>query len=186
MASNANTPAIPCYIRNSFLLPVEHPKYLGVTEAYMLSMRCLYGQAPQFNILLDTGAIFTGLPTHSICFRKDSLPIELPEAQLYDAVGSDIEVFVMETLQYAKCTVKCTSGQIRQGKYLFTLDFVGNTGLSRDPYNWKQMHCIESSCGNLLIYPQYRVKILDMALAPRCEENLPPYQANEKHWMVEA
>ena len=186
MGANANTPAVPCYIHNSYLLDAADPDYFGKTEAYLLSLRCLYGQAPQFTVVLDTGAIFTGLPTSAICFKRDTLPMKLSEVQLYDAIGSDIEIFVMETIRYAKCTVRLNDGRILNGKYLFTVDFVGTSILARDPYNWKQMHCIETVEGNFLMYPQYRVKILDTALAARCESaKLPKYVANENHWMVE-
>jgi hypothetical protein len=173
---NQNLPPIRVYVWDEFLYDGNPPK-VAKTAGHLISVRARSNQALQFSVLLDTGALFTGLPAHAITFDNNEAGerITLQEAQMWDCISDDIEVYCMESLRYAECEVRG-----RSGKYLFTIDFVGE-GYSRHPTHWKQLHAVQSN-GMLLLYPQYRIRFTDKALLESGE--LPSYVANTKHWIV--
>lgn len=181
---NANIPPIRVYIWDYFLFDCNSLKE-GKTAGHLVSVRARQNQALQFNVLLDDGALFTGLPAHAITFRPDLInnKLELPDAQMWDCISDDIDVFCMESLRYAECEVRPTIIGAKSGKYLFTIDFVGE-GYSRHPTHWKMLHAIETLDGYLMLYPQYRIRFLDAALLENSIKDLPSYKPNSKHWIV--
>lgn len=180
--NNANLPPIPVYVWDYFLFDCDSSKE-GKTSGHLVSVRARQNQALQFTVLLDNGALFTGLPAHAITFREDTVngKLELPDAQMWDCVSDDIDVFCMESLRYAECVVRPNKINAKSGIYLFTIDFVGE-GYSRHPTHWKQLHAVQTNDGYLMLYPQYRIQFLDAALFESTE--LPRYKANTKHWIV--
>jgi hypothetical protein len=180
--NNCNLPPIRVHVWSRFLFN-DDCNFSGKTAGHLVSVRARQNQALQFSVLLDNGALFTGLPAHAITFREDECNwlINLQDAQMWDCVSDSIEVFVMETLRYAECEVKPDMIPAKSGKYLFTIDFVGE-GFSRHPTHWKQLHAIQTNDGYLMLYPQYRIRFLDKALFE--QDELPKYRANEKHWIV--
>jgi hypothetical protein len=179
---NQNLPFIRVYIWDYFLFNCDSNE-TGKTPAHLVSVRARQNQALQFTVILDNGALFTGLPAHAITFREDIVnpKIQLPDAQMWDCVSDDIEVFTMENLRYAECQVRPDMIETKSGTYLFTIDFVGE-GYSRHPTHWKQLHVVQTMDGYLMLYPQYRIVFLDKALYT--DKDLPKYAANEKHWIV--
>lgn len=180
--NNANLPPIRVYVWDYFLFDCNGSE--GKTGGHLVSVRARQNQALQFSVLLDNGALFTGLPAHAITFREDLFNgrLELPDAQMWDCISDDIEVFCMESLRYAECEVKPTMIGPKSGKYLFTIDFVGG-GYSRHPTHWKQLHAVQTLDGYFMLYPQYRIRFLDKALFED-QKKLPSYKANTKHWIV--
>jgi hypothetical protein len=180
---NYNLPPLGVYVRDSFLL-AEGQDMSGKTWGRLIGIRSLQNQAMQFQVLLETGALFTGLPAHSLCFEEDAPDRNLIDCQMWDSISSSIEVIQFDTLLYMPCTVKLDSGEIIKGEYLFTVDHVGNSDLSRDPTEWKMFHAIKSEEGNIHLYPQYRIKFLDTALCDKALKELPKYTYNETIWRL--
>jgi hypothetical protein len=160
--------------------------YLGIDKDYengtLVSVRSLMNQALQFSVLLESGALYTGIPIHMICSPEDDCALSLSEAQMYDNIGNKIQVITFDLLRYMPCTVKTDFDSIINGQYLFTIDFVGD-GLSRHPVQWKQFHCISTYRG-WMVYPQYRIKFTDDALCPNHTEQI-QYKFNEKIHLAE-
>lgn len=181
---NINLPPLAVYVRNSFILDESDEKYNSLTKGRLIGARALQNQAIQFQVLLDTGALFTGLPANSIVFKKDAPKRELIDCQMWDAISSQIEFIQFDMLLYMPCTLKLKSGDIIKGEYLFTIDHVGNSDLSRDPAEWKMFHVIKSEEGGMHLYPQYRIKFLDDALCLDSEDNFPKYKFNETIWRL--
>lgn len=177
---NANLPPIQVYIRNKFLF---WDKTEGHTYAHLISVRSLQNQAPQFTVLTSDGALYTGLPSHAICFTEEANDITLQDSCMWDNISSEIQVLTFDTLRYMKCSVK-TSDNIIQGIYLFTIDYVGENDLSRSSEHWKQVHVIKGVDDNLYIYPQYRVKFLDDGLCFTKDEDFSDYKYNRVTWIV--
>jgi hypothetical protein len=179
---NQNLPPIEVHIWNKFLFDNDSNQE-GKTQGHLVSVRARQNQALQFSVLLETGALFTGLPANAITFRADCFnkQLNLQDSQMWDCVSDDIEVFCIESLRYAECEV--IGDQIASsGKYLFTVDFVGE-GYSRHPTHWKQLHAVQTLTGDFLLYPQYRILFLDKALCSRNSE-MPNYKANTTQWIV--
>ena len=181
--NNKNLSPIPVYVWDYFLYDCDSSK-VGKTFGHLVCVRARSNQALQFTVLLDNGALFTGLPAHAITFTEDTLNsrLELSHAQMWDCISDDIDVFCMESLRYADCEVRPNNIDSKIGTYLFTIDFVGE-GYSRHPTHWKQLHAIQTTDGYLMLYPQYRIRFLDAALFENKKE-LPRYTANSRHWIV--
>ena len=176
---NCNTPPLGVYVRNKFLLDKNSKDYNGKTWGRLIGVRSLQNQ-----VLLETGALFTGLPANSICFESDSPERPLIDCQMWDSISSYIEIIQYETLLYMPCSLKLESNETIKGEYLFTIDHVGEQDLSRDPTEWKMFHVIKSEEGNLHLYPQYRIKFLDKALCSKSDDNFPKYTYNETIWRL--
>jgi hypothetical protein len=187
MSNNANLPPIRVGVIKSFL-GIAEP---GFEKGHLVSVRSMLNQALQFSVLLDSGALYTGLPINSLCHyikRSDVVsPLYLKEAQAYDCIGNDIEILTIQSLLYMNCTVKPWSDHdiIWSGVYLFTIDFVDSTGLSRHPEQWKQFHCIALDNGNIVAYPQYRLRFQDGAFCPDIDKPMPKYGYNTNVWLAE-
>lgn len=181
--NNANLPPVRVYVWDYFLFDCDSNK-VGKTGGHLVSVRARQNQALQFSVILDTGALFTGLPAHAITFREDLIngKLELPDAQMWDCISDDVEVFCMESLRYAECEVRPSMINAKLGTYLFTIDFVGE-GYSRHPTHWKMLHAVQTLDGYFMLYPQYRITFLDKALYEN-SGNVPVYKANSKHWIV--
>lgn len=177
---NKNVPPLTVYIRNEFILKVNQ---VGFTEARLVGVRSLSNQLIQFTVLLLNGALYTGLPPHAICFKKDTPKIELEESIMWDNISSEIDVVTFDLLRYMPCNVKTVSGKMMKGIYRFSIDYIGNNDLSRDPEHWKMTHVIESDSGELLIYPQYRIMFLDPALCSE-PDTFSDIIHNDQIWMV--
>jgi hypothetical protein len=182
MSSNANLPPVPCFVWTKFLYDNDN-QFEGKTPATLVSVRAQQNQALQFSVLLNNGALFTGLPAHAITFDSNEFMsiLSLQEAQMWDCISNHIEVFTMESLRYAHCEVRGLEDRFYTGEYLFTIDFV-NDGFSRHPTHWKQLHAVNSE-GRLMLYPQYRIQFTDEALLED-RDTLPKYKANTTHWIV--
>lgn len=175
---NINLPPIGIYVRNKFTHKKDSPNYNGKTFGRLLGARSLSNQAMQFQVLLETGALFTGLPAHALSFEEDAPDRELIDCQMWDTISSDIELIQYDLLLYMPCTLKLKSREIIEGEYLFSIDHIGRADLSRDPTEWKMFHAIKSKEGNFHLYPQYRIKFLDDALCSN-DAGLEEYTYNE-------
>lgn len=175
---NVNLPPISVNINSRFLTGVD-----GFETGTLISLRALQNQSYQFNVLLSSGALFTGLPIHALT-TKNVEKLTLSECQPFDAIDSDIEIIIFDSLKYMPCTVKTFNDNIHNGRYLFTIDSIGE-GLSRHPIQWKQIHFVETEKGHILAYPQYRIQFKDKSLCLDCENDLPKYNFNENIWISE-
>lgn len=181
MASNINLPPIEVFVRNKYLFNNNDS---DCTSGYLIGARSLQNQALQLNVLLESGALYTGLPANALCSIYGAKERSLPDCQMWDNISKDIEYICYDTLKYMSCTIKLKSGEILKGKYLFSIDSVGDGDLSRHPAHWKMSHCVVSDEGNLHFYPQYRIQFTDGALCPDSVDSLPKYEYNSMIWNV--
>lgn len=173
--SNQNLPPLPVYVHNKYLFD----NFEGVSRGTLIGVRSLMNQALQFTVLLEDGALYTGLPISAISRKENDTVLELSEAQAYDCIGSRIEVITFDVLRYMKCSLKTFNNKLHECQYLFTIDFVDENGLARHPVQWKQFHVVENAEGNLMCYPQYRLQFKDGALCPDSAKPLGRYKYNE-------
>ncbi len=160
---NKNTPPLTIFLREEF---IYNNKFKFI-EGRLASVRALSNQTIQFQVLLENGVFYTGLPPHAICFSSEAPKISLSESVMWDNISNEIDIITIDLLRYMPCTVKTTKDRIINGYYRFSIDYVGNNDLSRDPEHWKMMHVIEATSGELLIYPQYRILFKDPGICAK-------------------
>jgi hypothetical protein len=176
---NKNLPPLTVFVRNEFIYNSKE----GFTEGRLVCARALSNQAIQFSILLSNGILYTGLPANAVTFKKDAPYLDLDESLMWDNISNEIDIITLELLRYTPCTVKTVKNNIINGIYRFSIDYIGNNDLSRDPEHWKMTHVIETDDGNMLVYPQYRIIFKDPAI---CSENddYSDIKYNTNTWMV--
>jgi hypothetical protein len=179
--TNVNLPPIEVCVDNYFIL--ENQKE-GVSWGHLIAARALQNQAIQFTVLLSTGVLYTGLPLHAIGTNPNRKRRPLSEVLFWDNISSSIEVLTLDTIRYTPCTVLSTNKEMIKGEYLFTIDYVGNNDLSRSAEHWKQTHVIAAEDGDLLIYPQYRLRFFDPALCWDSGKPMRDYKYNDINWSV--
>ena len=180
---NKSTPPLQLLVRNEYMF--DHVEGHGeFTKGILVSVRALKNQALQFSVLLETGALYTGLPASALTTSENDDGLSVSDSQMWDNISGHIDVFVIEQLKYMACTVKINDA-VLEGQYLFTIDYVGYNDLSAHPEHWKQLHVIELFGGSIVCYPQYRIRFKDKALCDKSGEPLPQYRANTTTWTVE-
>jgi hypothetical protein len=180
---NKSTPPIELLVRNEYLFN-DVEGHGAFTKGILVSVRALKNQALQFSVLLETGALFTGLPASALTTEENDDGLSVSDSQMWDNISEHIDVFTIEQLKYMACTVKINDA-VLEGQYLFTIDYVGYTDLSAHPEHWKQLHVIALFGVGIVCYPQYRIRFKDKALCARSGEPLPQYRANTTTWTVE-
>jgi len=181
---NKSLPPVKLLVRDQFLYN-QNKGYGEYTKGVLVSVRSLRGQALQFSVLLETGALFTGLPAHALCFDKEAPALTIQACQMWDNISSEIDVFTIDLLRNMSCTVKLNDFQdVIGATYLFSIDYVGLDTLAATPDEWKCFHALRTEYGNLVFYPQYRIKFLDKSLTD-INSQLPSYAVNDKLWTVE-
>jgi len=179
--TNVNLPPIEVCVDNSFIL--EDIKE-GVTWGHLIGARSLQNQAIQFSVLLRTGVLYTGLPLHALGSKEDRPRRKLSEVLMWDNISSSIQVITFDTIRYTPCSVLTTEKKLIEGEYLFTIDYVGKNDLSRSAEHWKQTHLIKANDGDLLLYPQYRIRFFDPALCWNSDQEMLNYKYNDINWSV--
>lgn len=176
--NNQSTPPIDVLVKESFMTGSGN----GFIPGILTHVRAVSNHALQFSVLMDDGALYTGLPVSALATRQNGLGSALSEVQMWDAIDSSIEVFTIDLLREMRCSVKLVSGQIVEGVYKFTIDANGD-GLSRHPYHWKMYHVVFDDLGRVLLYPQYRIQFLDLGLCPEAEGGFKRnYRGNTTLW----
>lgn len=178
---NCNLPPIEVCVSNKFLFR-DKKLQKGMSYGHLISVRALQNQALQFSVLLYSGALYTGLPLHALGFSEKRPHRPLDSVLMWDNISSKIDVLTLDTLRYMPCIVKLTDDTLVKGEYLFTIDYVGENDLSRSPEHWKQTHVIMADDGDMLIYPQYRIRFQDPALCSEKDKKFPEYTYNDITW----
>lgn len=186
---NKSLPPVKVFVRGQFLYNFESG-FGEYAPGYLVSVRSIMNQALQFSVLLDNGALFTGLPANAICFDKEAPALTLSACQMWNNISNEIDVFTIDLLRNMDCSVKVNDLEgdesgIVHGYYLFSIDYVGKDTLATTPDQWKQFQVIQTYCGNLVVYPSYRIKFLDKALCDKSNEDFPKYKVNSTTWLVE-
>lgn len=171
--TNVNLPPIEVFIHDSYLYNGEDKK--SSTKGFLVSIRALKNRMLQFSVLLETGALFTGLPATAIMFKSNIAPESQHLCQMWDNISNKIEVLTLDLLRSMNCTVKLKDTRIVGGQYLFSIDYLDEDTLAGHPEHWKQLHAIKLDSGHFVLYPQYRIRFFDDAL---CTKPLQKYKAN--------
>lgn len=187
---NTNTPLIKVYVRNAFLFDQgleEHQLNAptGFTRGLLVGVRSIQGQAYQFHVLLNNGALFCGLPIHALAHKQDAPKRTLKELQMWDCLSYETECVEFRALR--RMPVLVTYSDLGPGTYRFSLDcnsqHSSHSNLSETPDEWKLNHFIELEDGNFCIVPSYKLNFLDRSLCTN--QDIGKYKTNTTLWASE-
>ncbi len=174
----SSTPAIPCMVRDEFLL--GEPA-MGYVRALIVGFNAIPHRAPSFVVLLATGAKYDPVPLHGLCTQPcEALP--LSELCWWDCFSSEHSIEVIETLRHMRCEVRTRSGKTLPGHYVFTVKWSG--GFADVPAEHKTHDLIELESGQFAMMPNNKVRWLDASFVDSSVE-CPRYSRNTRTWSAE-
>lgn len=114
-----NIPLTEALCRSEFLTAGEGH---GFEPCYLMGVTSIPGYVPMFQAHFECGGLFHRLPLHAFC-TKPCDPLPLSALCLWDAFSYDVSVHQYAYLDGLRCEVRCGDGEVRPGRYLFTLDW---------------------------------------------------------------
>lgn len=152
------------------------------------------GHAIRFSVLLETGALYYGLPIHALCVRECE-PMPLHVLELWNAMSYHAAVYRDPWRAGLDVDVKLGNGEVVRGTCLFSIDFVhaepqlSDGGWTGFPDEKKEAHIIELDSGHLAAQPGNRIVWLDASYVSNPIDLRQPkpctYQRCTRTWSVE-
>jgi hypothetical protein len=159
-----NVPALRVFVFKKFLTNGEVSE--GQEEGWLVAVRPIRHEALQWTVLLESGALFSGLPLNALTHKPAEAPIPLSEAQFWDCLTDRVECSTIDFLRHMSLGVKTKAIGALMGSYAFTLDFMGIGTLADSPDEWKAAHIVLLDNGAIAAYPNNRILFSDAALTP--------------------
>lgn len=187
MNLSSSTPAIQVLVRNQFLY--DQTKGHGEhTSGWLVGLRTIRGFAVSFYVLLENGVLFTGLPIHALCHKKEAPEDPLSVLEMWDSLSYDHSIFQLDLLKRMNVSVLLKNKTVAPGEYVFSLDFSNQSslsGIAETPNEWKVFHFIKLKNGNFALYPQNRILFKDASFAHNQEAKTIDYLVNTTEWFSE-
>lgn len=176
----APTPITPCVVRNEFLFDQEEGEG-DFTPGYIFGFRAAPARIPAFQVMLENGAQWANVPIHMLA-TKACERLAPRVCSWWDCFSSTFTIAEFPLLKSLRCSARGVDGQDREGNYLFTVDW---TGLWADiPDQHKQHHVIALKAGQIIAYPNNKVRWLDESYVDE-KTQFPRYRPNSHAWSVE-
>jgi hypothetical protein len=128
----------------------------GFQQAYLLAVDCRPNDIIRFTVLLETGAIWSGLPIEAIwCDKFNEINKKLEKRtdtlQPFTCLESPVTVVEYGLLKNAELGTK-----LGIAYYLFTINYSG-VGLAEDPEQYKTHNVVVLQSGQLAALPNNHV-----------------------------
>jgi hypothetical protein len=169
----------------------NHEKGHGeFTKADVHSVASIQSKTPLFEALLENGVNWTRRPIHAFCWKEDAEFLPLSEYIYWDCFSPYIAVNSRERLFGLRADLISITGVVRQGIYLFTLDWSHENrnnvdlGFSETPEH-KCGHVFKMDNGNYFIYPNNRIVWMDRAFTEDRITGNPGYKIDLNIYSVE-
>ena len=190
---NANIPPLECYIRSNFLQ--NRPHKFEDTDSYLpcviIGVASVPHRAPLFHFIMEDGGLWWRMPIHAFCSEVGTPQEELHQLVLWDSFSPYIAVNKYDFLSEKKILYTDRSSNEKQGKYLFTLDWLQadsniiNTGFSEIPGQHKCGHIIQLDNGNYAIQPNNRVRVFEPSFVTKWGTRVIERKLGTEYWSVE-
>ncbi len=116
-------------------------------------------------VMLESGAVYRGLPPMALAFRPDPEILRPDETQTWDCYSVDFSTVVYPYLSGLRSTIH-TGAVTRTGCYLFSAAPIGD-GFSLEPAQNKEFHFLSLDSGGLTIQPTNRIIYEDRSFTDR-------------------
>jgi hypothetical protein len=147
---HADVGPIPCFV-SELALYNNDPNKTAWVKGEIFSFSSYPGHAPTFNVLLDTGAVFSYIPCHLV---RTSLGNSEPGVENLDLVYHNCPIGPFTINKFKRLAeTPCTAHFKRTGKqmradYLFTVDWWAGNDL---------FHCLALTDGRIAFLPSHKV-----------------------------
>ena len=159
-----------------------HREPVGWVDAVWFGLASHPGRAWGCHIMLESGAVYRGLPPHAIAFTDDPEPDwPITKAQLWDCYGYNWSSVEYTYLRGLRCRCRIGKEEFR-GSYLFTVIPIGD-GFSEAPEQSKEFMFVELDNGRLTIQPTNRILFEDRSFTEPGE--VPGLKLQTEVWSCE-
>ena len=199
MYLNANIPIMECYVRGEYLQNHESG-HNDIYPVIVFGIISRPGQATLFNILMEDGGVWWGVPISALCWKKCE-HVPLHNLQLWNNFSYHVSVTTFAALEGLSCVYYDRDNVMHRGEYLFTIDWSQGDynelryGYAETPDNHKCGHVIKLDSGNYAIQPNNRMRFFDPSFTVKKDlvldrklsdhvyrvENLPKYSTEDSN-----
>ena len=145
-----------------------HRAAIGFVPAVWFGLVSHPGRMWGCNVMLESGAVYRGLPLHALAHDRYPENGWQPEhAQQWDCYGYDWTATEYTFLRSLRCKTKCYDREV-MGEYLCTLAPVGD-GFSEVPEQSKEFKLIKVMNGRFTVQPTDRVIFQDKSFTTAME-----------------
>ena len=186
-----NLPPIHVWVKEEYLYSDYENKNYPLVKGVLISVRCITGQVPLFQVLLENGVLRDKLPSAALLMRN-SRPIQelsFDTLCLWNSFSNKFTIVTLNYLYNANVTVLLKNKERIKGNYMFTIDWASNDSdndltLSEDPSEHKSHHVIELESGEIAIQPNNRLLWSEPSFVTKVYQN-ERYQVNTQYWDAE-
>lgn len=170
---------IECFLRAEFCFNQEegHGTFY---PGYLIGLTAIGGLIPMFQVLLANGAMWARVPLHMVCSTQCP-PLAPNLLSWWDCFSERFTIAEFDNAGASTCFLKGRDGAIRQGRYVFTVDWLGGWANIADQH--KQHHMIELDSGHFAMYPNNKIIWKDQSFYSA--EPIPRWKVNTHTWSVE-
>jgi hypothetical protein len=186
-----NFPPLKVFLRNEYLY--QNKKGQGTfTQAVILSVRCLPGQAALFQVLLENGVVRDKLPSHALLTEPELPKPDLPfhYLQIWNCFSHNFTVTSIGYLYDTRVSVYMKDRDWYEGSYFATVNW-GSPGadwditLAEDPMEHKSHHVILLDNGQIALQPNNRIKWSEPSFVTKPFPEKPDYLVNKDYYNCE-
>lgn len=179
------------YVRNEYMY--QHTKGFGeFTEAVIVSVRCMPGQAALFQVLLNNGVVRDKLPSHALMTKPESPKPDLPfhYLQIWNCFSYNFSVLHISYTYDTKVSVFMKDRKWYDGNYYATINWGANDlntdlSLAEDPIEHKSHHIILLNNGQIALQPNNRIKWFEPSFVTKAFPEKPDYLVNKDYYNCE-
>jgi hypothetical protein len=150
------SPNIKIHVNDNYL---TNNKESGYTEAYLMAVDCRPNDIIRFTVLLESGAVWSGLPIEAIYCDKfgelNGTALENEQLQPYSCLEGQVSVISYGLIKNVELSTK-----LGKAYYLFTINYQGE-GLSEDPEQYKTHNIVVLESGQLAAFPNNYIKVVN-------------------------
>lgn len=183
---NINLPKSRVYVRRDAFGGSE----TEFEPAWLVSVRAVRNRPFVFQVWVDAyAACYDKIPPQCLYWRipeGNSLPLH--KIQMWECLSGSIELWQKSQLADVPMFVNLGNGAIATGHYWFTLDFLpeGNIDIGDAELfeEHKEANFVKLANGQIVIYPNNRLKWVPMSLTPKgAVERIPNWEvATNARW----
>jgi hypothetical protein len=156
----------------------------------IFSIKSIKGKALLFDVHLENGAIYRGLPISAFCVDTNAPKEDLTKLEVYDAFSYDVSVIQYDYMKSMDFIILNKDGTKETGMYVCTIhNFARNSlvdsGYNEYPGEDKDFYMIEKDNGNFCIYPTNMLLAVDGSFTKIDDKNKPDLDRNVTNYYSE-
>jgi hypothetical protein len=184
-------PPLKVYLREEYMYQQDLSKKGKFHRGVIVSVRCITGQVPLFQVLLENGVLRDKLPS-SAFLLEPSIPdidYEFHELCLWNSFSPNFTVMQIQYLYDTPVDVFMKDRSFAAGKYFATINWASASDqdytLAESEDSHKSHHIILLDNNQIAIQPNNRIRWHEPDFVTAPFPSNPDYKVNNVYWNAE-